>query len=93
MWESRCAFATSEEAPKEGETMSKDLQTIRLSDGKYEFDLFKGRIIAARRHGVDWPAGFEWRHSHAVVAMLQRIAELDPSEETTGNGGSDGNQK
>ena len=55
--------------------------TVKLCDGKYEFDLDLdldlGRMIAARRNGVPWYAGLEWRFSHAIVAMLLRIVELE----------------
>ena len=52
-------------------------RTIRLDEGKYEFDLQDGRLLGARRHGVDWPAGFENRFNNAFVAALNRITELE----------------
>jgi predicted HAD superfamily Cof-like phosphohydrolase len=53
------------------------VNTVRLGDGKYEFDMYEGHMAAARRNGVDWPAGFEWRYVHAIVGALNRIVELE----------------
>ena len=52
-------------------------KTVRLEDGKYEFDILDGQMVAARRHGKEWPPGFEWRFSKAVMAALGRIVELE----------------
>ena len=50
---------------------------ISLSDGKYEFTLRDGQVVEAKRHGEEWPAGFELRHTGCFVAALERIAELE----------------
>lgn len=52
-------------------------RTVRLDGGKYEYDLLDGRVVATRHHGVDWPASFEDRFSKSIVAMLNRIADLE----------------
>lgn len=54
------------------------MTTIRLSDGKYEFDLEDGMLVAARRKGVDWLAGYDSaRFNNSFMAALNRIAELE----------------
>lgn len=53
------------------------MKTITLADGKYEFDLQDGHIVAARRHKVEWPAGYELRFTNCFVAALQRIEMLE----------------
>jgi hypothetical protein len=54
------------------------MRTIKLDNGKYEFDIEDGQMMAARTNGVDWPATFEdWRHSKCIMAMLERIAVLE----------------
>jgi len=53
------------------------MRTVSLDGGKYEFDFEDGRMVAARRNDVDWPAGYEWRFSKAVIAALTRIIELE----------------
>ncbi len=58
-------------------TNPKVARTIRLDNGKYEFDLQDGRLIGARRHGEDWPAGFESRYNSSFMAALNRIEELE----------------
>ena len=57
--------------------ISPGMRTIKLSDGKYEFDLQDGRLVAARRHGERWPAGLDLRFSGCFIAALIRIAELE----------------
>lgn len=52
-------------------------RTIVLDGGKYEFDLQNYRLIGARRHHVEWPAGLDMRHHNAFLAALNRIAELE----------------
>ena len=51
--------------------------TIKLDNGKYEFDLEDGQIRAARRHGHDRQAGFDLRFQNCFVAALLRIKELE----------------
>lgn len=53
------------------------MKTVSLCDGKYEFDLEDGQVIAARRHKVYWPAGFDLRFTNCFVAALERIIELE----------------
>jgi len=50
---------------------------VNLSDGKYQFELKDGLVVAARRHGEDWPAGYELRFTNCFVAALNRILELE----------------
>jgi hypothetical protein len=57
------------------------MKTVRLSDGKYEFDLDDGQMVDARRYGEHWAAGYESRFNHAFVAALLRIAELEEANE------------
>jgi hypothetical protein len=53
--------------------------TVKLVDGKYEFDIDeRGSIIAARRNGEPWPQGFTLnRFNNAFVASINRIVELE----------------
>jgi hypothetical protein len=51
------------------------VKKIKLAE--YEFDLDDGQVVHARRHGEFWLAGYKLRHTHAVVAMLERIADLE----------------
>lgn len=55
------------------------MATIKLDDGKYEFDLDDqtGLMMAARRHGEPWEAGFEQRFSKAFMSALSRIRDLE----------------
>jgi hypothetical protein len=53
------------------------VRTATLCEGKYAFDVSDGQMVAARRHGVDWPAALDWRYSTAIVAMLERIVDLE----------------
>jgi hypothetical protein len=58
------------------------MRTIRLQDGKYEFDIDElDTIRAARCHGVSWMAGLELRFTNCFVAALLRIAELEDEVE------------
>jgi hypothetical protein len=53
-------------------------RTISLYDGKYEFDIDdRGSMVAARRHDVDWPAGYDLRFTNCFIAALNRIADLE----------------
>ena len=53
-------------------------RTISLYDGKYKFDIDdRGSMVAARRHDVDWPAGYDLRFTKCFIAALNRIAELE----------------
>lgn len=55
-----------------------NVRTVKLADGKYEYDIGDdGCMLAARRHGEDWPAGFENRFDNAFAAALGRVAELE----------------
>jgi hypothetical protein len=54
-------------------------KTVKLADGKYEFDIQDGQMTQARRNGVFWPAGHEERFNHSFVAALNRILELEAS--------------
>jgi hypothetical protein len=58
------------------------MKTVSLDDGKYQFDIDEqtGLMVAARRNDEDWPAGFEWRFSKAVMCMLWRIVELEDAQ-------------
>ena len=56
------------------------LRTVRLVDGKYEFDILDGQMVAARRDGEEWPLGLEWRFSTAAMAALGRIVELEEAD-------------
>ena len=54
------------------------MRTVKLADGKYEYDIDdNGCMAAARRHGMDWPAGFDNRFDNAFLAALDRILELE----------------
>ena len=54
------------------------MRTVRLENGKYEFDLNEdGRMVAARRHGENWPAGFDLRFTGCFLASLNRIIDLE----------------
>ena len=53
------------------------MKTVSLADGKYAYDIDDGQMVAARRHGVDWPAGYADRHHNALVAAIVRVAELE----------------
>lgn len=53
------------------------LRTVRLVDGKYEFDILDGQMVAARRDGEEWPLGLELRFFEAFTAALGRIVELE----------------
>lgn len=53
------------------------MKTIKLAEGKYEYDIKDGQMIAARRHGEDWPAGWESRFDNAFMAALTRIVDLE----------------
>jgi hypothetical protein len=53
------------------------MKTVSLADGKYEFDMKDGQMVAARRHGVPWPADFDDRFNHCFVEALNRIIELE----------------
>ena len=58
--------------------MTTAIRTVRLAEGKYEFDLDEKRqLVAARRHGVAWPAGLDLRHTNAFCAALAYIVELE----------------
>lgn len=54
-----------------------EVRTVSLDDKKYEFDLSDGQLVAARRHGVDWPAGYGLRFTGCFLAALHRIIELE----------------
>jgi hypothetical protein len=57
-------------------------KTVRLDDGKYEFEINNyGQIVSAKRHGSDWPAGYENRHFNAFVYALQRILVLEEKKD------------
>ncbi len=56
------------------------MRTVSLDGGKYEFVVYDGRMVDARRNGVHWPAGMEFMFAKAVVAMLLRIIELEDRE-------------
>ena len=56
------------------------MKTVSLADGKYAYDIDDGQMVAARRHGVDWPTGYADRHHSALVAALVRVAELETIE-------------
>lgn len=55
------------------------MTTIKLDDGKYEFDIDDqtGLMTAARRHGEPWEAGFEQRFSKAFMTALWRVRDLE----------------
>lgn len=54
------------------------VRTIKLYDEKYEFDLDGyGLMVAARRNGEDWPAGFELRFTKCFMAALSHIVDLE----------------
>jgi hypothetical protein len=54
------------------------MRTIRLDNGKYEFDLDEdGRMVAARRYSESWPAGFDLRFTGCFMSALSRIVELE----------------
>lgn len=58
------------------------MKTIKLDDGKYEFDLDEsGCMVAARRHGEDWPVGMNFRFQNSFMAALDRICELENENE------------
>jgi hypothetical protein len=66
------------------------MRTIKLGNGKYEFDLSDGRLVAARRHGEEWPTGLDLRFTGCFMAALTRIAELEsPRCDVCGREGSD----
>jgi hypothetical protein len=50
--------------------------TISLDDGKYTVINDNG-LLTLRRHGEDWPGGDKLRYSKLVLAMAQRIEELE----------------
>jgi len=60
------------------------MTTVSLEDGKFEFDMEDGQMVAARRHGERWRAGFDARFDNAFVAALNRIAELEATATKTG---------
>ena len=55
------------------------MRTVRLCDGKYEFDLdHAGTLLSVRRNGNSWPVVFEqFRFSNAAMAAFHRITELE----------------
>ena len=60
------------------------MRTVNLESGKYSFDLSDdGRLVAARRYGEDWPAGYDLRFTNCFVAALARVAELEEREAHT----------
>lgn len=59
-------------------------KTVKLDDGKYEFDIEDGQMVAARRHGEFWLAGYEDRFNNALVAALNRVAELEETLQAMG---------
>jgi hypothetical protein len=60
------------------------VSTIKLDDGKYEFDIDDdtGLMMAARRNGEDWPAGMEQRFSNALMSALWRVRDLEAAAST-----------
>src|ERR1019366_4892666 len=73
-----CVLHDAEQRSTASELPMKTLRkTISLANGKYEFDLKDGNMIAARRHGEDWPAGFDMRFTNCFIVALQRIVELE----------------
>lgn len=50
--------------------------TTKLADGKYTVINNNG-LLQILRHGEDWPGGDKLRHSGMVLAMAQRIEELE----------------
>jgi hypothetical protein len=58
------------------------MYTVSIEGGKYEFDVDDdtGLMLAARRNGEHWPAGFGDRHSKCFMAMLWRIHQLEQNQ-------------
>lgn len=50
--------------------------TIRLKEGKYLVTNDNGSLTILRR-GEDWPAAEEIKHDKVVLALAQRIEELE----------------
>lgn len=53
-----------------------DHYTIKLDGGKYTVINWSG-ILEFRRHGEDWPAAANLKGFGVVLAMVQRIEELE----------------
>jgi hypothetical protein len=52
------------------------MKTIKVEDGKYAFDLDDmGRLVAARRHGEEWPAGMEMAGMKVLFSALNELDE------------------
>lgn len=58
------------------------IETVRVAGGKYAFDFDEyGLMVAARRHGMDWPEGFELRFTNCFTAALKHIVALSRAAE------------
>jgi hypothetical protein len=54
------------------------MRTVKLDNGKYEFDVDEQGIFkAARRNGEEWRAGLAYAGYKAFCVALQRIIELE----------------
>lgn len=52
------------------------MRTVKIENGKYEFDLDDaGIMIAARRNGEPWSAGMEFRFAKCFMSMLWELEE------------------
>jgi len=62
------------------------MTTIKLDDSKYEFDIddTTGLMIAVRRHGEAWPAGFESQFNKSFMSALWRIRDLEAAARDDG---------
>jgi hypothetical protein len=54
-----------------------DPYVITLNDGKYTVTHTWGQPLQFQRHGEPWPGADDLRYANVVVAMAERIKELE----------------
>jgi hypothetical protein len=54
-----------------------DPYVITLRDTKYTITHTWGQPLQFRRHGEPWPGAHDLRHANVVIAMAERIKELE----------------